>query len=318
MENWRNRKARKQVKESDLPSGIPPQNGTVFNIWYSKWSHGTGNRNNSHRYVSPFRLDPVKDPGLTDSDPDCTTFCLYFARGCCVMGSKCKYLHHIPDSDRDLERRSRVRDCFGRLKHSHYRDDMSGVGSFQNDNSTLYVGGISNSLNDMKLNPVQIENRLKYLFRPLGSINKIRYLDDKNCAFVEYKSSVNAEFAKEVMSNQTLLIPNDKEWDRRMDGTGLLVKWAYEDPDPNAKRQKSLQRHEKSIKLMESILKEYDKKNNKGDMRDQHREEEEEPNTRTDTIQLAKRRKLFKEDTEDNKALPLISGYDSSSSSASD
>lgn len=332
--NWRNRKARRQIRELDLPSSVPPQTGTTFNIWYNKWSHGTGpgnGVNNSHRYVSPFRLDPVRDSGVTNSDSDCNTYCLYFARGCCVIGSKCKYLHHIPEINSDDRiGRSRVKDCFGRLKYSHYRDDMSGVGSFQNDNSTLYIGGISNALNDMHLKPIQIENRLKYLFEPLGAINKIRYLEDKNCAFVEYKWSINAEFAKEAMSNQTLLIPNDKEWDRRMDGSGLLVKWAHEDPDPIAKRQRALQRQEESINLMKSILKEYNPQNSNISTTKGKEEIEDNSNSDTHSIQLTKKRKLSKENTHNGNEddannnnsttaspLPLISGYSSSSSSSS-
>lgn len=33
-------------------------------------------------------------------------------------------------------------DCFGREKHSDYRDDMGGTGSFMRQNRTIYVGRI--------------------------------------------------------------------------------------------------------------------------------------------------------------------------------
>lgn len=36
-----------------------------------------------------------------------------------------------------------IRDCFGREKHRSERSDMGGVGSFEKDNRTLYIGQIS-------------------------------------------------------------------------------------------------------------------------------------------------------------------------------
>ena len=37
------------------------------------------------------------------------------------------------------------RDCFGREKHAEYRDDMGGVGSFNRQNRTLYIGKMQES-----------------------------------------------------------------------------------------------------------------------------------------------------------------------------
>lgn len=53
----------------------------------------------------------------------------------------CKYLStgfpdQLPDNSRD---------CFGREKHADYRDDMGGVGSFNRQNRTLYIGKIQES-----------------------------------------------------------------------------------------------------------------------------------------------------------------------------
>lgn len=305
--NWKDHKARRQVQESDLPKGIPPQNGTVFNQWYNKWSHGDSSSSSNTRFVSPFRLDPERDSGATASTSDCHTFCLYFARGCCILGSKCQYLHHIPQEDEDTLRK-RAHDCFGREKHSHYRDDMGGVGSFQNENRTLYIGGISNALNGgSRLKPVQIENRLKFLFRPLGTLEKIRYLENKNCAFVTYKHAINAEFAKEVMSNQTLLIPSDKEWDRRMDGAGLLVKWGKEDPDPRAKRQRLQEQHESSLKLMESLLQRHQDNHEKKSVPKKDNLPQEPALKRQKLTPLSQKQPYME-------TSPLVTGYDSSSS----
>lgn len=309
MASWKDCKARRQVKESDLPDGVPPQNGTVFNQWYNKWSHGTTSSNS--RFVSPFRLDTGRDSGTTAARSDCQVFCLYFARGCCALGSKCQYLHHVPDPSEDSNV-SRVKDCFGREKHSQYRDDMSGVGSFQSLNSTLYIGGITNALNGKPLKPIQIENRLKYVLTPLGPLEKIRYIENKNCAFIKFKDSINAEFAKEVISNQTLLLPNDKEWDRKMDGMGLLVKWAHEDPDPNAKKRRAQEQHQSSLKLMESLLQNYE--GNIEDKISMQNNNNNNSNTKSKESSEPTQKRPRVEPKRDNLPTALVSGYDSDSS----
>jgi hypothetical protein len=66
--------------------------------------------------------------------------CLYFARGCCPYGYECNYRHTLPDPAQRLP--DHAKDCFARDKFADYRDDMGGVGSFQRENRTLYVGRI--------------------------------------------------------------------------------------------------------------------------------------------------------------------------------
>ena len=51
---------------------------------------------------------------------------------------KCTYLHRLPPAQHVLPDASL--DVFGREKHSGYRDDMGGVGSFNRQNRTLYIG----------------------------------------------------------------------------------------------------------------------------------------------------------------------------------
>lgn len=46
----------------------------------------------------------------------------------------------LPDPDDQLPDSSK--DCFARDKFSDYRDDMGGVGSFNRQNRTLYIGRI--------------------------------------------------------------------------------------------------------------------------------------------------------------------------------
>lgn len=53
---------------------------------------------------------------------------------------ECTYLHRLPPRAHVLPDASL--DVFGREKHSQYRDDMGGVGSFSRQNRTLYIGRI--------------------------------------------------------------------------------------------------------------------------------------------------------------------------------
>lgn len=135
------RAARPQVDPETFKGGeIPVQTGTVFNIWYNKWSGG----DREDKYISKAhaagRCNILKDSGYTKADKiPGSYFCLFFARGLCPRGQECEYLHHLP-SVHDLFNPNV--DCFGRDKFSDYRDDMGGVGSFMRQNHTLYVGRI--------------------------------------------------------------------------------------------------------------------------------------------------------------------------------
>lgn len=135
------RPARAQVDPATFKGGaIPAQTGTVFNIWYNKWSGG----DREDKYISKShaegRCSISKDSGYTKADKvPGSYFCLFFARGQCPRGQECEYLHRLPTVT-DLFNPNV--DCFGRDKHSDYRDDMGGVGSFMRQNHTLYVGRI--------------------------------------------------------------------------------------------------------------------------------------------------------------------------------
>lgn len=257
-QKWKLRSARVQVREDDLPSSLPPQNGLAFNIWYNKWSQG---HSNNIRFLNLHRLDPKNDSGLTVGDKVGELyFCLYFSKGMCCLGKMCRYLHHLPEEE-DISRlsmKSCMHDCFGREKYSNYREDMGGVGSFKKQNRTLYIGGILGALNNKISKPAQIESRIRFVFGKLGSVDRIKYVESKNCAFVKFKHQVSAEFAKECMSNQKLLTPSDKEWDERKTGTGLLVKWANDDPNLAACKLEKQEQNETMMKMMVKILEEHD------------------------------------------------------------
>ncbi|CDO92374.1 unnamed protein product [Kluyveromyces dobzhanskii CBS 2104] len=252
--NWRERPAKVQIQESELPSSVPPQTGLTFNVWYNKWSQG---QSGSSRFVNPYSLDSENDAGVTNGDKEKRIhFCLYFAKGMCCLGRKCKYLHHIPEAD-DFARlalHSSALDCFGREKFADYRDDMGGVGSFKKPNRVLYVGGVTGALNNKNLKAHQIENRIRFKFSKLGELDSVRYVENKNCAFVKFKLQCNAEFTKEAMGNTTLLIPTDKEWDQRKEGTGLLVKWANEDPNPAVRKRELEEQTQETLKAIKQLV----------------------------------------------------------------
>jgi Torus domain len=134
------RPARPQVDPSTMKSEPPPQTGTIFNIWYNKWSGGDREDKYLSKTAAAGRCNIAKDSGYTKADKvPGSYFCLFFARGICPKGQECEYLHRLPGIHDMFNPNV---DCFGRDKHSDYRDDMGGVGSFMRQNRTIYVGRI--------------------------------------------------------------------------------------------------------------------------------------------------------------------------------
>lgn len=132
------RPARPQVDKVD--NEPPPQTGKEYNIWYNKWSGGDREDAYLSKTHAKSRCSLAKDTGYTRADSVPGSFiCLFFARGLCPRGQDCEYLHRAPGT---FDIYSGNADCFGRDKHSDYRDDMGGVGSFMRQNRTLYVGKI--------------------------------------------------------------------------------------------------------------------------------------------------------------------------------
>lgn len=134
------RPARPQVDPDFITSEPPPQTGTIFNIWYNKWSGGDREDKYLSKTHAKGRCNVAKDTGFTKADriPG-SFFCLFFARGICPKGQDCEYLHRLPGT---YDIYNPNVDCFGRDKHSDYRDDMGGVGSFLRQNRTVYAGRI--------------------------------------------------------------------------------------------------------------------------------------------------------------------------------
>ncbi|PWW72735.1 hypothetical protein C7212DRAFT_224971 [Tuber magnatum] len=228
------RPARPQVDPSTFKGGeIPPQTGTVFNIWYNKWSGG----DREDKYISKShaegRCNIPRDSGYTrvDKVPG-SYFCLFFARGLCPRGADCEYLHRLPKVT-DLFNPNV--DCFGRDKHSDYRDDMGGVGSFMRQNHTLYVGRIHVS--------DEIEEIVARHFSEWGQIERIRVLNSRGVGFVTYSNEANAQFAKEAMAHQSL------------DHNEILnVRWATTDPNPMAQAREKRRIEEQAAAAIRQAL----------------------------------------------------------------
>ncbi|KAL4801009.1 Pre-mRNA-splicing factor cwc2 [Aspergillus venezuelensis] len=227
------RPARPQVDPATLKSEPPPQTGTVFNIWYNKWSGGDREDKYLSKTAAVSRCNIARDSGYTRADKVTGSyFCLFFARGICPKGYECEYLHRLPTLH-DLFNPNV--DCFGRDKHSDYRDDMGGVGSFMRQNRTLYVGRIH--VTD------DIEEVVARHFAEWGQIDRTRVLTSRGVAFVTYTNEANAQFAKEAMAHQSL------------DHSEILnVRWATIDPNPLAQKREARRLEEQAAEAVRRAL----------------------------------------------------------------
>ena len=230
------RPARPQVDPATFKtSEPPPQTGTVFNIWYNKWSGGDREDSYASQTHAKGRCIVKEDTGYTraDSNPGTAYFCLFFARGVCPRGRDCEYLHRLPTSVHDIY--SGNVDCFGRDKHSDYRDDMGGVGSFMRQNRTLYVGRIHPTDN--------VEEVVARHFAEWGPIERVRVLPTRGVAFVTYRTESLAQFAKEAMAHQSL----DHE-------EVLNVRWATVDPNPVSQKREARKVEEQAAEAIKRAL----------------------------------------------------------------
>lgn len=80
------RPARPQVDPATIKSEPPPQTGTVFNIWYNKWSGGDREDKYLSKHAAVNRCNIANDSGYTRADKVIGSyFCLFFARGVCAL-----------------------------------------------------------------------------------------------------------------------------------------------------------------------------------------------------------------------------------------
>ncbi|CAH6721626.1 pre-mRNA-splicing factor Cwc2p [[Candida] jaroonii] len=214
--------ARVQVEQNELPE---QQKGLNFNIWYL---NSGGSSKTTEK--AQFRVNIKKDSGTTKVNSG--SICLFFARGYCTKGKNCQYLHRLPQKGDYFPP---AKDCFGRDRTNNYRDDMMGVASFAY-NSTLYIGGFNLSDN--------IQTILTKHFGEFGKIEKIKLLKNLNCGFLTYSSEYEAQFAMEAMQGQSL------------DNNEIVrVRWASEDPNPEAQRENKRKLEERTIEVVRKLLK---------------------------------------------------------------
>jgi len=235
------RPARPQQDPALFKTEPPPQTGTIFNIWYNKWSGGDREDQYSSKHQAKGRCNVSTDTGYTRADRVAGSyFCLFFARGLCPKGQDCEYLHRLPNARIEKEGGlgdifpSNV-DCFGRDKFSDYRDDMGGVGSFMRVNRTLYIGRVH--VTD------DIEEVVARHFQEWGQVERIRVLPARGVAFVTYVHLANSEFAKEAMAHQSL---DHNET--------LNVRWATVDPNPQAQKREARKIEEQAADAIRRAL----------------------------------------------------------------
>ncbi|PHH55987.1 Pre-mRNA-splicing factor CWC2 [Ceratocystis fimbriata CBS 114723] len=227
------RPARPQVDPAFITSEPPPQTGTIFNIWYNKWSGGDREDKVLSQTHAKGRCNVAKDSGFTRADGVAGSFfCLFFARGICPKGQDCLYLHRLP-TIHDMFNPNV--DCFGRDKFSDYRDDMGGVGSFMRQNRTVYVGRIH--VTD------DVEEVVARHFAEWGQVERIRVLNARGVAFITYTNEANAQFAKESMAHQSL--DHDEV---------LNVRWATADPNPMAQAREARRIEEQAAEAIRRAL----------------------------------------------------------------
>ncbi|ETW44576.1 hypothetical protein PFNF135_01145 [Plasmodium falciparum NF135/5.C10] len=213
--------ARLQITQEELNKIEYTEGSEQYNIWFGKYVTDRYDKSvkgsSTPRFVAKYKCNPTKDSGYTKADKSYTSkqyFCIYFARGCCAYGHNCLYKHRIPNENDELEFEASV-DIFGREKFNTFKDDMTGVGTFNNDCRTLFIGSIF--INNINQVPV-IEKILYEEFLPFGNIEYVRYIPNKNIAFIQFTNRVNAEFAKIAMSDQPI----------ENYSTALTIKWAFE------------------------------------------------------------------------------------------
>lgn len=223
---WKSRPARVQ-KKFEKNNAAYHEGQEDFNVWFGKFYNDRFEK--KLREPASYQCCPDRDSGWTQADlpgAEHGVFCWFFAQGCCHSGSNCTYHHHVP-TKQDSDALDVVHDIFGREKHASHRDDMGGVGSFNSDCLTLFVGDLC--FDRSTANPVQtLDEEIRQKFGLWGPVDDVRIIPSKGIAFVRYLYRAAAEFALVAMKSQKLGL-----------SPVITVKWASENPDPrDAKRRR--------------------------------------------------------------------------------
>lgn len=223
------RPARKQVQGVKKDTAYLEGNYD-YNIWYDKYI--TDKHNEQERVATLYKCDPELDTGYTRADlmeKHTSYFCVYFARGHCVEGAKCRYYHRVPQPE-DLVYEENAKDVFGRTRHDTFKEDLSGIGCFKGSCRAI-------SVCEMKVpenTATPARDTVKMLYDEMakwGEIENIKFVPQRAMANVRYTHRFYAEFAKEAMQDQSL------------GGSDVLdVKWCLEEDEDTAKEKEDEQR----------------------------------------------------------------------------
>jgi hypothetical protein len=160
IENRPEKPARVQRDTATLEAKI--QNLMPYSFWSNELAKG--------------RCSIERDTGYTQANTiEGSYFCLFFARGLCHLGPDCQKLHRLLTSTdifgADV-------DYFGRKKLVEENGDILSI------NKTISIKGIRASENT-----VEVVTRH---FGEWGSIERVRVLEDKGKAFIDYENEANA------------------------------------------------------------------------------------------------------------------------------
>lgn len=246
-------------------SNVDNSQGVPGNVWYGSSSGGGGKPGGGRTKQQPAvtRCDAVLDSGRTRGDVCGETYkCVHFARGACAAGGACSYLHTLPTAA-DEAAMSKTHDVFGRERNATDRENNGGVGSFVKNVKTLFVyyGGAASAGH---LSKDAVVDLLRSNFQEWGHIADVHAVPTKCLGFVNFSLRVSAEFAKEAMAGQTLLGKDStkkssagKKKLASDTSEALSVKWANEDPNPDAVQRVKREREDlvvDAVKRVESRM----------------------------------------------------------------
>jgi len=224
-EEYLKRPAMKQVEETHVKDVAYLQGTENFNIYYGRYN---GDNWRKGRTIEPAktRLNVSLHAGWTQADKqkkEGAFFCINWAKGACFKGKKCTFFHRVPTyADIGRLEKDTLHDVFGRERHSSHRDDMQGVGSFNEPSRTLYVGKLQRT--PYEETSKSLQKVVEKHFGEFGEVENVNVIWAKAIAFVRYRFRTHAELAMVAMANQTL------DHDEILD-----VRWAHDDPNPVAR-----------------------------------------------------------------------------------
>lgn len=235
---WLKRPAIKQAENLAKREVAYREGSHEYNIWYNKFAGDQFNNEQSYEPAES-RLNLKLQAGYTladnidgtnkgknlkyNSNVENKYFCIWFARGKCAKGNACTHFHRLPTyADIGRLEKDMLHDVFGRERHAAQRDDMDGVGSFNDPSRTLYVGRLQRSKYLDK--PSELREVVFRHFSEFGELENVNVVWRLSIAFVRYRFRTHSEFAKVAMAQQGL--DHDEV---------LVLRWAYEDPNPIAK-----------------------------------------------------------------------------------